>query len=317
MYDYARQNASDAEVTEAFNALAFSPPADATMEEALRLAREFMATYGNPDVGKATAGVTIRQISANGVPCDYITAAKGDQRRRIVYLHGGGWMMGSPASYRALGAELAKASRCAVLMVDYRLAPEHPYPAGLDDCVAACRWAFENGPDDKSAASAVFVAGDSAGGNLAAATTMRIGKDGDLAVDALVCISAMLDVQPTDFRARRDDLCTPATVQSSVMGYLQGQFSDKDPLISCGQASLEMLAGFPPTLLQVSADEFFLECNENIANKLMSAGVRTVLSVWPRMPHVWHQFIDLLPEAKRALVEIGAFLEDQGRNRHR
>jgi acetyl esterase/lipase len=278
--------------------------------------RATLPRYG--DVGPVVSleGITYTPVIANGVPAEWVTAEGANNARRIVYIHGGAWTGGSPLDYRAVSATLARLSGASILMVDYRLAPEHRFPAGLDDCVSALEWAFVNGPATEKAglagrdpAERVSVAGDSAGGNLAAATCVRQAAAGARMPDRLVLIAGTLDNVSMSERIGIDDLiCTPEALSFPVEFYLAPTHSAADPQVSPVFAATELLEKFPPTLLQVSTSEALLYDSRKFANRLEKARVRVNLSLWPELPHVWHGFLGLFPEAKEALGEVADFI---------
>ena len=271
--------------------------------------RATLAGYG--DVGPAASldGVTFIPVDADGVAAEWVLAEGADPDQRIVWFHGGGWSAGSPLQYRPLSATLARLSKAAILMVDYRLAPEHRFPAGLDDCVTAYRWALANGPVGPGAANRIGVVGDSAGGNLAAATCLRLAEASIRQPGRLVLIAGTLDNVSMPERIGIDDLiCTPDTLALSVASYLPPGASAADPLVSPVFAAAELLAQFPPTLLQVSAIEALAYDSRKFAARLEAAGVRVNLSLWPDLPHIWHGLQGLFPEAVEAVAEIADFL---------
>ena len=295
-----------ADVAQAFQSLQIEVPADATPEQFIAIVRDLMGRYGGADPARALKGVEVRPVDAGGVPCEWLVPPDAQAGRRIVFLHGGAWIAGGLPVYRPVAAVLAKASGCAVLAVDYRLSPETPYPGPLDDCVTAYRWALENGPDGRGAAT-ICVAGDSAGGNLTAAVTLRALEEGFTAPERIAILCGVLDLSQTDYVARHDPLSGKDSLLASYGLYAQGRIPPDHPHVSPIEASAEILSRFPPTLVQVSADEFLLEGSRRFAAKLIGQGNRAVLSVWPLMPHSWQTFLDMLPEAEAALEEVASF----------
>ncbi|MEJ0026978.1 MAG: alpha/beta hydrolase [Rhizomicrobium sp.] len=277
--------------------------------------RATLSRYG--DVGPAVSleGITFAPVVANGVAAEWVTAEGASQARRIVYIHGGGWSGGSPLDYRPLSATLARLSGASILMVDYRLAPEHPFPAGLEDCVKAFDWALANGPASGKAglagrdpAERISVAGDSAGGNLSAALCVRLAERGARMPDRLVLIAGTLDNVSMSERIGLDDpVCTPEVLSFSVSSYLSSSQSAADPLVSPVFAPMAILGKFPPTLIQVSTSEALLHDSKTFADRLERARVRVNLSLWPDLPHIWHAFLAHLPEAAEALGEVADF----------
>ena len=281
--------------------------------------RGTLARYGDVDLDTAgiIEGVTFTPVMADGVRAVWVTAGGASNSRRIVWIHGGGWAAGSPLDYRTISATLAKLSGSSVLMVDYRLAPDHPYPAGLDDCVAAYQWALKNGPESAKAGLAdndpperIGLLGDSAGGNLAAATCLRLIAADIQLPGRLVLVAGTLDNASMPERVAEDDpICTPESLSGSVHFYLTPEHQNAaDPYISPVFAATETLAKFPPTLLQVSTSEALLYDSRRFAGRLEKAQVRVNLSLWPQLPHVWHAFLGLFPEARQALAEIADFM---------
>ena len=275
-----------------------------------------MPRYGDVGPAVSMAGVSIERTSADGVPAVWLTVHGGNHAHRIVYLHGGGWRSGSPDHYFGLAATLARLSGASILLVDYRLAPEDPYPAGLDDCQTAYMWALTHGPQTgrgesvgNEPADRIFLAGDSAGGNLAAATCLRLCAADLRAPDRLVLIAGTLDNVETERRVGIDDvICTLDAFAACNRHYLPDGHHPSDPYVSPVFAPEELLSKFPPTLLQVSSIEALAWDSKQFAARLESAQVRVNLSLWPDLPHVWHQFLGLFPEAREAIEEIADFL---------
>lgn len=275
----------------------------------LQATRASVPRYG--DIGPAVSleGVAFTPVSAGGVSAEWVTAEGADASRRIVYIHGGGWAAGSPQDYRALSATLARLTGAAILMVDYRLSPEHKFPAGLDDCVTAYGWALANGPDGESPARHISVMGDSAGGNLSAASVIRLIEAGARVPDRLALIAGTLDNVSMPERVGLDDeICTPDALVVPVALYLKVTDSAAHPHVSPAFAAAATLSQFPPTLIQVSTAEALLYDSKKFAARLEHAGVRVNLSLWPDMPHVWHGMLGLFPEATEALQEIADFV---------
>ena len=275
--------------------------------------RQVMKRYG--EVGKRPSldGVAFKPVSADGVAAEWIVPDGGASPHRIVYIHGGGWVAGAIADYRPLTATLARLTGASVLAVDYRLAPEHRFPAGLEDCGTALAWAHDHGPDGKGKARSVSLIGDSAGGNLAAAACLQVVGAGRPVPARLVIIAGTLDNVPNPDKVGLDDpICTPEGFAAANAAYLKPGIGPADPLVSPIYASAELLAKFPPTLIQASSTETLLFDARQFAQRLEAAKVRVCLSIWPDLPHVWHVFVSHFPEAMLALQEIAAFVEARG-----
>ncbi len=259
----------------------------------------------------------IRPVDAGGVKAEWVLAPGADPRRRLLYIHGGAWIMGSPLSHRRLTAKFSEAANAAVLAIDYRLMPEHPRQAGIDDCRAAWRWMLDHGPDGAAPASAVFVAGDSAGGNLTLSLIAWVRDQGLRAPDAAVALSPATDGTlgspslkgnlPTDpmlgplFKAL-------ARVPRTVLlwaAWARHRIRPCDPVVS---PVFGNLAGLPPVLVQVSEAEMLFDDARRYVNKAAAAGSPVVLQSWSHMVHVWQLFHPELPEGREAFEAIRAFL---------
>jgi epsilon-lactone hydrolase len=284
------------------------------LQQFVTIIRALMPRYGDVGPAQSLDGVEFVPISAGGVAGEWVTPQNADPENRIVYIHGGGWVGGRPHDYRAMIATLARLARASVLAVDYRLAPEHRFPSGLEDCVNAVRWATLNGPDSggrkETAAGRLSLIGDSAGGNLAAATCLELAAKNERVPDRLVLIAGTLDNLPPPDRAGIDDpIATAESLAAATAAYLGSGGNSSDYRVSPVYAPHDLLAKFPPTLLQASAIEALIHDTRKFATRLEDAGVRTNLSVWPELPHVWHAFLGLFPEAMEALQEIADFVD--------
>lgn len=257
----------------------------------------------------ATDAATVTPVDANGVPGEWVTVAESDPNRRMLYVHGGGYVIGSPVTHRRLCEDIAKAGGCAVLNLNYRLAPEHPFPAAVDDAIEGLKFIQENGPNGAGAAESVFVGGDSAGGGLTLATLLAARERGVDMPNAAIGISAWTDLAITgetiQTRAEADPLITDASMISNMAGAYLGATEATDPLASPLYADY---AGLPPLLLQVGDAEVLLSDTTRVAEKARAAGVDVVEEVWDEMFHVWHAFAPMLPEGQAAIDRIGEFV---------
>ncbi|MFI5321526.1 MAG: alpha/beta hydrolase [Myxococcota bacterium] len=281
----------------------------------LENSRAWMTDYSQVHPSTQEIVADVRRIDLAGVACEWLVAKGADPDKRLLYIHGGGWTAGNLDSHRPLSARISRAAGCAVLAVHYRLAPEHPFPAGLDDCVHAYRWLRNNGPNGPAPASAVFIAGDSAGGNLTLATLLACKERGIPQPNGAIPISAA-----TDFSASGDSFRTraaadpiipanPEAIRALGPAYTQGR---ADPLSALCSPLNGDLRGLPPLLIQVGDAEVLLDDSTRFAAKARAAGVDATLSVYPEMPHVWQLFAPFLPEANAAIDEIGAFVRKRG-----
>ena len=271
--------------------------------------RDFVNRYGDIEPRTALSGVEIVEVKIGAMRAEWIVPQSGDKKNRLVYIHGGGWVAGSLESHRPLAARLAASSTIPTLLIDYRLAPEHPFPAGLNDCLDALEFAYSNGPNSSGAGGQVVLAGDSAGANLAAAAVLELIARGSRVPDRLALMCAALDGSANILRGESETVKLGNSELEVVMAaYTQGRAAVDDPRISPLGAPQWMLQRFPPTLLQCSLADFLLWDSLMFASRLATCGNRTVLSTWPQMPHVWHAFLELLPEAPAALDEVANFL---------
>src|SRR6266581_3578950 len=226
-------------------------------------------------------GVTLEKVDAGGVLAERIVAPGAGSRRWIFYTHGGGWSQGITDSHRYFVAKLSQALGASGLLPDYRLTPEHPFPAGLNDCVTAYRWLLSQGV----AASQIAIAGESAGGNLALATTLSVRESGDALPAVLVAISPATDMAMTgetyQTKALVDPILGSGLPQDAFALYTNhGATDPRNPLVSPLYANVQ---GLPPTLLQVGTQEVLLSDSTRMADRLKAAGVEVKLEIWPGM----------------------------------
>jgi acetyl esterase/lipase len=255
------------------------------------------------------AGVRRLPASPGSLQAEWLLERDSDGSRRMLFLHGGGYVAGGITAYRNFAMWIAQATRCAVLLIEYRLAPEHPFPAALEDAVAAFRWMREHGPDGPAAARRAFVLGDSAGGGLALATLLALRERNAPGADAAVTFSAWTDLTNSGasmIENQDPELAAVKAVPDLFAGlYLQGA-DPRHPLASPLFANLEGLA---PLLMQASAAEQFRDDTVRVAQKILSAGGEARLDLWPDLVHVWQGFAPQLPEAIEALRRAGEFIQ--------
>jgi epsilon-lactone hydrolase len=227
--------------------------------------------------------------------------------RMLLYLHGGAFVIGSPHDYRSLSAELGRAVGGRAVCPDYRLAPEHPFPAAVEDALAAYRGLLEHA----GAPGNIVLAGDSAGGGLVVSVLVAARDAGLPMPAAALAISPWVDLA-CQGRSMQTKLAEdPALTREGLLAmaglYLKGTPPDA-PLASPLNANL---SGLPPLLIQVGSAEILLDDAVQLAGRAGEAGVRVQLSVWPDMPHVWHFFGFMLPEGRQAIAEAAGFLGAQ------
>ncbi|MBB3188908.1 alpha/beta hydrolase [Halomonas cerina] len=235
--------------------------------------------------------------------------ADGPPERRLLYLHGGSWIAGSPAGHRPLAVRLARATHAEVIVIDYRLAPEHPFPAGLEDCLDAWDWLCASHSDDD-----LLLAGDSAGGNLTLACLNVLKAKGQRLPDAAIAFSPATDLRWTGdslrHQAALDPILDPAVLPLVTQAYLGPSPSapPDDPRVSPLEGDLR---GLPPLLLQCGEAEILLDDSRRYAEAAHRQGSPVRLSLWADMPHVFVGFAPLLEPASHALTEVGRFLDAQ------
>jgi acetyl esterase/lipase len=250
------------------------------------------------------ADVKCEPVNAGGVKAEWVTAPGADPGRAVLYLHGGGYVIGSINTHRDLAARISRAAGARVLVIDYRLAPEHPFPAAVDDSVAAYRWMLAQGLK----ASRIAVAGDSAGGGLTVATLVAI-RDAKLASPgAGVCLSPWTDLEGVGdsmkSRASIDPMVQREGLLEMAAHYLAGQ-NPRSPLAAPLYADL---AGLPPLLIQVGTAETLFDDSTRLAERARKAGVKVTLEPWENMIHVFQVFAPMLDEGQQAIDKIGEFV---------
>ncbi|MBN7797945.1 alpha/beta hydrolase [Parahaliea mediterranea] len=263
----------------------------------------------------------LRTVPAGGPRGEWVLAPGANPRRRLLYIHGGAWMAGSPRSHRSITNRLSLDNGCAVFSLDYRLMPEHRRRDGIEDCRDAYRWLLENGPDDTAPAEFIAIAGDSAGGNLTLSLIAWVRDVGLRTPDAAVAFSPATDGAMTSPSLRgnlgTDPMLGPAFGKlTRIPGpllwwatWLGTRFMPSDPVVSPLRGDLR---GLPPLLIQASEAEMLLDDARRYARKAQLAGSPVELQTWPHMVHVWQIFTPELPEAEEAYREVAAFLQRAG-----
>ncbi len=255
----------------------------------------------------APAGVTCTPVEAGGVSAEWSVADGADQDKVILYVHGGGYVMGSADSHRDMTSRLSQAAGARVLSLNYRLAPEHPFPAPVDDAVAAYRWLLGQGIQ----ASHIAIAGDSAGGGLALAALIAIRDAGEPLPAAGIGISPWVDMEGTGESMTTRAAVDPVVQKEGLLGMAKLYLGGADPKNPLAAPLHANLAGLPPLLIQVGDAETLLDDSTRITERARKADVDVTLKVWDEMPHVWHLFAPILPEGQQAIEEIGAFFKEQ------
>jgi acetyl esterase/lipase len=256
---------------------------------------------------KPEAGWRIRTQTGSAVNGEWIEPIAADHKawqRCILYLHGGGYILLSPMTHRPITTRLAAWSEARLFALDYRLAPEHPFPAAVDDALAAYHALLGQGikPDR------IVVAGDSAGGGLALALLLALRDAGEPLPAGAVLFSPWTDLAATGrsiVENAQSDAFLTGTLIAPVARYYLGDAPATNPLASPFYGDL---TGLPPLLFQVSDSEVLLDDSRRVVDNAKRAGVDVTLRIWHGLPHVWQYFARILPEGKRALDEAAMFI---------
>ena len=261
-------------------------------------------------LGRGATPIAMEQVEIAGVPATWFGAPELERRGTLLYLHGGAWCLHLPGIYRRLVTALSQQTGMRVLLPDYRLAPEHPFPAGIDDCFAVYRWLAEHGYAERPFA----LAGDSAGGNLSLVTLMR-ARDALLPLpDCAVLLSPATDLTVSGpsqrYNAKADPIFSPAAVELLPDVYCPGQ--DR------GNPRLSPLFGnwngLPPLLFHAGSTEMLLDDSVRAYDRAVQAGVEAEIEVWVGLPHVFHVF-SLMPESRSGVRAVAGFIARHGERR--
>ncbi|MHA1386633.1 MAG: alpha/beta hydrolase [Candidatus Helarchaeota archaeon] len=238
---------------------------------------------------------------------EWIVAPNASEKRVILYLHGGGYILGSINSHRELASRLSRESDSRVLLIDYRLGPENKFPAAIDDATLTYKWLLKEGfsPDK------IAIAGDSAGGGLTLATLITLRDQGEPLPAAAVCLSPWTALEGKGetmiTKAESDPWLSPETTEEIASLYL-GNTDPSNPLASPLHADLK---GLPPILIQVGIAEILLDDSRRFADRAKQAGVEVDLEIWEDMIHVFQAFATYLPEGREAITHIGRFIKQK------
>lgn len=249
------------------------------------------------------------EVKAGSLSFHRVVTQASRPERNVLYLHGGAYVSGAPAHYRHFSWRIADALEACVWMLEYRLAPEHPFPAALEDAVAGYQWLAGNGPKP----GRLFVMGDSSGGGLSLSLLLKLRDDCTELPAAAVTLSPWTDLALTGpsltSNAAADPMLNAEDLPDLARLYLDGA----DPRTPYASPLYGDTVGLPPVLIQVGSDEILKDDAVRMADKLRRDNPLTRLEVWPRMPHVWQLFVPVLPEAHRAIARIGEFISNAQR----
>jgi acetyl esterase/lipase len=254
-----------------------------------------------------TLDVAVTPVAHDALLGEWVTPSQRTEAGVVLFLHGGGYNAGSPRTHRALAAHLAQAAHMPVFLPEYRLAPEHPFPAAVEDAAAAYLWLLQQ----EIPAQQIVIGGDSAGAGLAAATLVKLRDDGTRLPAGAFLLSPWVDLALTGAsihtRAALDPLTTYHALHRAARYYVHDH-DVQHPLASPLYADL---TGLPPLLIHVGDHELLLNDATRLADQARAVGVAVDIEVWNEMWHVWHAWADELPEARAALATIAAWIEKQ------
>ena len=251
--------------------------------------------------------VRVEPDEINGLYAEWLTPKDHMEGKLLLYLHGGGYVIGGCDMHRQIVSHIARAGRIRTLLPEYRLAPEHKFPAAIEDAVAIYRSLLEMGIK----AEDIIIAGDSAGGGLTVATMLALRDAGDPLPAAAVLLSPFLDVtgsgESIKTRAAQDPWFHPEYL-SYIADYYCEPHQRRFPLVSPVFADIE---GLSPMFIQVGDDEILLSDSERIADQCIAAGIEVELEVWPEMWHVFQVFTRKMPESRKAIDKTGAYIQSR------
>ena len=252
-------------------------------------------------------GIAVEAVDAGGIPAEWVRAEGVRSDAAILYLHGGGYVIGSLASHRQMVSYISRAAGAPILSLAYRLAPEHPFPAAVEDAAAGYRWLLRT----DIAPGKIAVAGDSAGGGLTAATLLALRDAGDALPAAGVCISPWADLTCSagTYAAKADT--DPMVPHDEIRKFADLYLGDKDPKTPLASPVFADLTGLPPLLIQVGTEEVLLDDSLALDRRAKSCGVASTLEVWEQMIHVWHAFSPMLKEGREAIARIGEYFKSR------
>jgi acetyl esterase/lipase len=249
-------------------------------------------------------GVRVERTTVAGLYAEWLRPKHAPDDKVLLYLHGGAYLIGSCRSHGQMVSHIARAAGINALVPEYRLAPEHKFPAAIEGCVAVYKELLASGIKPEN----IVIAGDSAGGGLTVATLLSLRDAGDPLPAAAVLLSPFLDVtssgESARTRADQDPWFRVSDMELVVRNYCRAD-ELRNPLVSPVFANVE---GLPPMLIQVGDDEILLSDSTRIADKLKAAGCTVELEIWPQMWHVFQLFVGKMPEARKAINKIGAYL---------
>ncbi len=250
-----------------------------------------------------------KTFRVNGIQYEWVCESESNPDFRLLYLHGGGFVFGDIETTVPFARLVAKYTGCSVLVIEYHLSPEYPYPSALNDAVLAFQWMLINGPNGASFTKKAAIAGDSAGGNLTIATLLRLRDTNLILPDCAIALSPCVNLVKNHFeskeQSKKDSILSENFIRFCDQAYCAGSDS-KNPYISPLFADLK---GLPPIMIQVCENELFYEDCRQFAQKAGESDVSIYFDAWPEMFHSWQLFAESVPESQQALDKIGQFIK--------
>ncbi len=251
-------------------------------------------------------GVKSEPVTIGDMQAEWIVPAEIDNDAVILYLHGGAYCLGSITTHRSMVSFIAKAARAKALIIDYRLAPENPFPAAVEDAVSAYRWLLAQGVSPQK----LIMAGDSAGGGLSVATLVDLKQKGELLPAAAVCLSPWVDLEGIGASMTAKAEVDPMIQREGLMEMAKAYLAKADPKTPLAAPMYANLKGLPPLLIQVGTAETLLDDSIRLTERAKQAGVQVVLESRDDMIHVWQMFVGMgVPESKDAVDGIARFIQ--------
>lgn len=248
--------------------------------------------------------VVCERLDAGGVAAEKVSTPGINMDRVILYLHGGGYVLGSINTHRDLAQRLSRAASACVVLIDYRLAPEHPHPAAVDDATAAYRWLIDQGVKARN----IVIAGDSAGGGLTVATLVALRDAKQPLPAAAVCLSPWVDLEGIGESMTSKAAVDPMVQRTPLLRMAALYLGGKDPRTPLCATLYADLSGLPPLLIQVGTAETLLDDSVRLAERAKKSGVGVTLEPWDDMIHVFQAFAAMLPEGQQAIERVGEFV---------
>lgn len=286
-------------VIQAFREMGSRPPRD--IQDSREILERALSRF------PPASDVICQPVSAGGVPAEWVSTPRADPSRAVLYCHGGAYTRGSAKAWRDLASRLARASESRVLVVDYRLAPEHQFPVAVEDAVRSYRWLVAQGV----APGRIVVAGDSSGGGLALALMLSLREAGEALPAGAALLSPWVDLECTGETMTTKAAVDPVAQREPLRARGRMYLGDADPRNPLASPLYGDLRGMPPLLVHVGSSEVLLDDSNRIVEKARAAGVDVTLEVWDDMVHEWQIFSAILPEGQQSLERIGRFVRER------